>query len=350
MKFNFEVKLTNKAIATEFVQKYHYSPVMPAITKHYLGFYSESELKGVLTLGWGTKPRHTFNKMFTELGVLDKKKEGTWASKDESYWASKDESYFVGEYKDKKNDDEADIPWEGTGYDKDGNILGKYVKGKWNGTFVEDINDWYYEIGKMCLSPDLNDTRGAGSQMVSATIKWLKNNTKCQFLYTMADGIMGKCGFVYQASNFYYGEQYFTSVYMMENGEKLHPRTSKQLCIENANYIRKNVDSTYDKTQVHWLTSDFMIHKEIKRINGLMFRYLYPLNKRAKRLMKHSSMDWNKNYPKEINLEWVDVTDRKNKKTVPQPKFDLDIQNIKYNKKNVNIHQSANLDTFFKSS
>ena len=33
-------------------------------------------------------------------------------------------------------------------------------------------------------------------------------------------------------------------------------------------------------------------------------------------------MDWNKN---EINLEWVDVTDRKNKKTVPQPKFDLDI-------------------------
>ena len=38
---------------------------------------------------------------------------------------SKDESYFVGEYKDKKNDDEADIPWEGTGYDKDGNILGK---------------------------------------------------------------------------------------------------------------------------------------------------------------------------------------------------------------------------------
>ena len=186
----------------------------------------------------------------------------------------------------------------------------------------------------MCLSPDLNDTKGAGSQMVSATIKWLKNNTQCQFLYTMADGIMGKCGFVYQASNFYYGEQYFTSVYMMENGEKLHPRTSKQLCIENAEFIGKE--------KVFWLTSDFMIHKGIKRINGLMFRYLYPLNKKAKRMMlKESSMDWDKNYPKEINLEWVDVTDRKNKKSVPQPKFDLDIQNIKYNK---NI--PANLDSF----
>ena len=282
MKFNFEVKIIEKVLATNFVQKYHYSPVMPAITKYYLGFFLENELKGVLTLGWGTKPRHTFNKMFPTKRVLDKKEDGT---------------------------------------------------------FVEDINDWYYEIGKMCLLPDLNDTKGAGSQMVSATIKWLKNNTKCQFLYTMADGIMGKCGFVYQASNFYYGEQYFTSVYMMENGEKLHPRTSKQLCIENAEFIGKE--------KVFWLTSDFMIHKGIKRIDGLMFRYLYPLNKKAKRMMlKESSMDWDKNYPKEINLEWVDVTDRKNKKSVPQPKFDLDMSNIEYNKKNVNAHQSANLDTF----
>ena len=63
-------------------------------------------------------------------------------------------------------------------------------------------------------------------------------------------------------------------------------------------------------------------------------------------MLKESSMDRNKNYPKEINLEWVDVTDRKNKKSVPQPKFDLDMSNIEYNKKNVNAHQSANLDIF----
>ena len=154
MKFDFEVIEIDKTLATKFVQKYHYSPVMPAITKHYLGFFLDGDLKGALTLGWGTKPRHTFNKMFPNVGILEKKDE----------------------------------------------------------KFVHDINDWYYEIGKMCLSTELNDNKGAGSQMVSATIKWLKNNTKCQFLYTMADGIMGKCGFVYQASNFYYGEKYFTSV------------------------------------------------------------------------------------------------------------------------------------------
>ena len=275
MKFDFEVIEIDKTLATKFVQKYHYSPVMPAITKHYLGFFLDGDLKGALTLGWGTKPRHTFNKMFPNVGILEKE----------------------------------------------------------DGKFVHDINDWYYEIGKMCLSTELNDNKGAGSQMVSATIKWLKNNTKCQFLYTMADGIMGKCGFVYQASNFYYGEKYFTSVYLMENGEKLHPRTSKDLCMENAKFSGKE--------KVFWMTTDFMIHKGIRRIDGLMFRYLYPLNKKAKRMMKQSSMDWDKNYPKSKNLEWVDVTDKKNKKSVPQPDFKMDIDNIEYNK---NI--SANLDTF----
>ena len=275
MKFDFEVIEIDKNLTTKFVQKYHYSPVMPAITKHYLGFFLDGDLKGALTLGWGTKPRHTFNKMFPNVGILEKKDE----------------------------------------------------------KFVHDINDWYYEIGKMCLSTELNDNKGAGSQMVSATIKWLKNNTKCQFLYTMADGIMGKCGFVYQASNFYYGEKYFTSVYLMENGEKLHPRTSKDLCMENAKFSGKE--------KVFWMTTDFMIHKGIRRIDGLMFRYLYPLNKKAKRMMKQSSMNWDKSYPKSKDLEWVDVTDKKNKKSVPQPDFKMDIDNIEYNK---NI--SANLDTF----
>ena len=275
MKFDFEVIEIDKTLAINFVQKYHYSPVMPAITKHYLGFFLDGDLKGALTLGWGTKPRHTFNKMFPNVGILEKKDE----------------------------------------------------------KFVHDINDWYYEIGKMCLSTELNDNKGAGSQMVSATIKWLKNNTKCQFLYTMADGIMGKCGFVYQASNFYYGEKYFTSVYLMENGEKLHPRTSKDLCMENAKFSGKE--------KVFWMTTDFMIHKGIRRIDGLMFRYLYPLNKKAKRMMKQSSMNWDKSYPKSKDLEWVDVTDKKNKKSVPQPDFKMDIDNIEYNK---NI--SANLDTF----
>lgn len=272
MKFNFEVKKLHKVSAVDFVQKYHYSPVMPSITKYYLGFFLEDELKGVLTLGWGTQPRHTFNKMFPNVGILN------------------------------KNDD----VWE------------------------SDINDWYYEIGKMCLVSELNGKSQAGSQMVSATIKWLKENTNAQFLYTMADGIMGKCGFVYQASNFYFGEKYFTSVYLMENGEKLHPRTTKELCKENAKFLGKD--------KVFWLTTDFMLHKGIRRIDGLMFRYLYPLNKKAKKLMlRESSLPWSKNYPKEESLEWLDVTDKRNKVSVSQPNFTF--AEAKYNLKNMEAHK-----------
>jgi len=282
MKSNnpFVVKKIHKVEAIELIQKYHYSPVMPGITKYYLGLFLDNKLKGVLTLGWGTKPRHTFNKMFPSVGVLD------------------------------TND---------------------------NDEFIHDINDWYYEIGKMCLSDDLNKNKIAGSQMVSAVIKWIKENTDCKFLYTMADGIMGKCGFVYQASNFYYGEKYFTSVYLMENGEKLHPRTSNQLCIENAKFLNKE--------KVFWLTTDFMKLKGIRRIDGLMFRYIYPLNKKAKKMLKLSSMEWTKNYPKEKDLEWRDVTDRKNKKTIPQPAFTF--ENAKYNLKNINAHKKSTLNEFF---
>ncbi len=276
MKFDFKVKRIHKFTATELIQKYHYSPVMPGITKHYLGFFLNNELKGALTLGWGTKPRHTFNKMFPEVGILDKE---------------------------------------------------------------IDLNNWYYEIGKMCLSEDLNNNKSAGSQIVSATIKWLKENTKCQYLYTMADGIMGKCGYVYQASNFYFGEQYWTSVYLMENGEKLHPRTSTPLCLENAEFLGKE--------KVFWLTSDFMKHKGIRRINGLMFRYIYPLNKKAKKMLKKSTMVWDKNYPKDKDLKWLDVTDMKNKISVPQPPFTF--QEANYNLKNIKRHNPAesNLNQFF---
>ena len=148
MRVEYVIKDISKYTASEFIQKFHYSPVMPSLTKHFLGFYVDNKLKGVLTLGWGTQPRQTINKMFPGLESKD-----------------------------------------------------------------------YFEIGKMCMDDDM--PRNSESQMISATVKWMKKNTKCLFLYTMADGIMGKCGYVYQASNFYFGEKYWTQVYLMENGEKL---------------------------------------------------------------------------------------------------------------------------------
>ena len=67
----------------------------------------------------------------------------------------------------------------------------------------------YLEIGKMCFIPRMNDTKSFGSQVISMLVKWLKINLpEVSFLYTLADGIMGKVGYVYQASNFYYIGQF----------------------------------------------------------------------------------------------------------------------------------------------
>ena len=66
-----EMKLVDWRVATLFVQARHYSPVMPKLTKKWLGAYQDDELVGVLTLGWGTNPMGTIKKMYPELTTGD---------------------------------------------------------------------------------------------------------------------------------------------------------------------------------------------------------------------------------------------------------------------------------------
>lgn len=262
MRFEYTVGDITKENAVFFVQKYHYSPVMPKLTKHFLGFFIDGKLKGVLTLGWGTQPKHTINKMFTGLSTKS-----------------------------------------------------------------------YFEIGKMCMSEDM--PRNSESQMLSHAVRWLKKKyPNLLFLYTLADGIMGKCGYVYQASNFLYGGKYFTQVYMMENGEKLHPRSTKNLLKENCVYSNRD--------KLFWMTRDFMTHKNIKLIEGFMFRYIYPLNNSAKKYIKNSNMKWTKEYPKDKDLKWFDKTILP-KQEIKKPPFTFD--NVIYNIKNVGLN-SPSLEKF----
>ena len=55
----------------------------------------------------------------------------------------------------------------------------------------------YYEIGKMCLDDKL--PRNSESQLLSSTRSWLKENTKIKYLFTWADGLVGKPSYVYQS-------------------------------------------------------------------------------------------------------------------------------------------------------
>ena len=40
------------------------------------------------------------------------------------------------------------------------------------------------------------------------------------------------------------------------------------------------------------------------RVWGKQFRYIYPLNKKSRKLLKKSNMEWTTNYPKGDDLQW----------------------------------------------
>ena len=188
----------------------------------------------------------------------------------------------------------------------------------------------YYEIGKMCMDDSM--PRNSESQMLAQVIRWMKNNLpEKKFLYTWADGIVGKAGYVYQGSNFYYGQFIWTDIYISSSGEKIHPRSSKDLLKENAQFLGKE--------KLFWLTPDFMKIKGIRRIRGKQFRYIYPLSKKSKEILRReSTVIWNKIYPKEIDLLWKEQLDKGTYVLLDgKPKMDLSI--VEVNKKNVNAHK-----------
>ena len=60
---NYLIREIPKDEAIEFVHKYHYSKILPRLTKIYLGVFNEKGLVGVLTLGYGTQPKNTIKKI-----------------------------------------------------------------------------------------------------------------------------------------------------------------------------------------------------------------------------------------------------------------------------------------------
>lgn len=245
----------DKHTAIDFIHRYHYSKILPRLTKHYLGFYENNMLVGVVTLGWGTQPLQTIRKIFYNHDVTT-----------------------------------AD----------------------------------YYEIGKMCFLPEKNG-KNFGSSSMKVLLDWVRKNTSAKFLYTLADGIMGKCGFVYQASNFRYLGSFKTDVYMDRvTKEKMHPRSIKQLHVENAKMIGKD--------KVFWLTPDFCEIKKIDRIRGLMFRYIYPLDKHAKKILNSYEAYGNLKFPKEADLVFERRVSTGKYEIINQPLFNMNVFNYNYQK------------------
>ena len=250
----------NKDRAKAFIQSRHYSPIMPKLTKHYMGVFVDNELQGVITFGWGTRPKHTIQVLFPDLDTKD-----------------------------------------------------------------------YFEIGKMCMDDSM--PRNSESQMLRHSVRWLKENTDIKYLFTWADGIVGKVGYVYQGSNFLYGGFSTTDTYVTEKGEKIHPRTMQGVIpnTKNRKYgMRPNPEQLKEMN--------------ISRVKGRQFRYIFPMTKRDRKYLKNSTVTWNLDYPKEKDLIWkIKKPGETSYNQTERMPFDLS----KETEINKQKYDGASLDKFF---
>jgi len=162
-----------------------------------------------------------------------------------------------------------------------------------------------------------------------------------KYLFTWADGIVGKPGYVYQAANFLYGGHIWSDVYVTKDGEKIHPRTI-QGKLSNSEGLKYGSRPNFEQR----------IEMGLSRVYGKQFRYIYPLNKKARKYLKESTVEWGiKNYPKDADLQWkiLKPGEKKYNHTSKMP-YDYKGDNVKYNSKNVNKisdkHGTASLKDF----
>lgn len=189
----------------------------------------------------------------------------------------------------------------------------------------------YFEIGRMCMTEDM--PRNSESQMLSHLVKWIKINCpEIKILFTWADGMLGKVGYVYQASNFIYAGYSGGEMYM-QNGVKIHVRQMKSILLpKGVKDDRITVRPTLQQMK------DF----NIQHFKGKQYRYLMFLcdKKERKKLLKECLIDLSLPNPKDDDLRWTikDLNSGKWVETTKPPYItDVDqttknIINIKYDR------------------
>jgi hypothetical protein len=169
----------------------------------------------------------------------------------------------------------------------------------------------YFEIGKLCLM-DV-EPKNSESRFIAQVLKWVRQNCPdIKLIFTWADAMWGKPGYVYQASNFLYGGFIWTDVYLNERNERVHPR---QLRAAREKVGMKNGSmrpSAKELAQFGW-----------KHFFGKQFRYVYFLcdKQETTRLLKETSVSWSRNYPKHTDLEWKISTGQGRLNKCLQPQF-----------------------------
>lgn len=142
----------------------------------------------------------------------------------------------------------------------------------------------YLELGRFCLHPDL--PHNSESQFLAMNRRWLAQHSTRKLLYTWADGLRGKCGYIYQADNWLYGGFIRSEYYLTKDGKMVHPR--------------------YLITRYGTRAKSFTEEMGLTHVWGYQFRYCYFLcsRKERKRLLAESTVEWARGYPKDADLKW----------------------------------------------
>ncbi len=171
----------------------------------------------------------------------------------------------------------------------------------------------YIEIVKLCV--DDKCPRNTESSFISQCIKLIKKTyPKYKILFSWADGIMGRCGYVYQASNFYYGGYIITEMYVDKDGNHVHPRTFQG--ISNGEKVGNFKTRAYDVT----------VGMGFQKYFGTQFKYLYPLCGKIewKMLQKKLTTNWERgNYPKVSDCKWMKQTAKGKREDCGIPPFSI---------------------------
>jgi hypothetical protein len=199
--------------------------------------------------------------------------------------------------------------------------------------FPLDSKD-YLEIGKLCMLDEL--PKNSESRFITAAMRFLKRlRPELKIVFTWADALWGKPGYIYQASNFLFGGAISSEAYRTKEGARLHPRqlhkylmsigeiskgkkgkhvksadVAKNPELGKGNWAPENKAGKSTVSGVRRPSLEDMVRLGLWHVRGLQFRYIYFLcsDKEKEALLKESPIHWHKDYPKLKDCEWKKKT------------------------------------------
>lgn len=188
----------------------------------------------------------------------------------------------------------------------------------------------YLEIGKLCLLDEL--PKNSESRFISAAMRFLKKlRPDVKLIFTWADAIWGKPGYIYQAANFLFGGSIGSEAYRTKEGARLHPRQLHKymVSIEEISKGKKGkyvtpaeVKANPNLARGNWAPQQSLVKPNasgvrrpypadfqylgLSHVRGLQFRYVYFLcsDKERDGLLSESTVHWHRDYPKADDCTW----------------------------------------------